>query len=234
MFRYVWLTLFLTGAVHLPTDALSGPPLSGAYSSQSGELLPGRYTESFLSNGGYLTTGNAINAGSWDGGSTATQWRVSCPELVQSLLLADFINPTTGTGQRIYQKIFAGGTFWLNGTGEAWDGGDAAYAGSIDTYEEVAVHTYVNWQVVDITADITWTGSFNQYSSGTACDLYIQWAMQGVRLGDTVAGPLPPGFPPFVASSACSPTRSFGMWAHQPDVAMVIDRASVTIPRWHG
>ena len=63
---------------------------------------------------------------------------------MSTLLLVDLVNPVTGNGQKIYKKTFTGGTFTMNGTGEAWDGGDATYTGVVNFYAETTTSIFAS------------------------------------------------------------------------------------------
>ena len=59
----------------------AGPPRNGTYTSSAGQLLHGRYSESWI-NGGPNQVGNTLHAASWDGVDLGTQWEVLCPSVV--------------------------------------------------------------------------------------------------------------------------------------------------------
>lgn len=202
----------------LATSALAGPPVAGTYTSTAGDVSHGRHTESFANDGDFLTVGNAINSASWNGSTLGAQWSYSCPDITSTLLLADLVNPTTGDGQKIYKKTFSGGTFTMNGTGEAWDGGDATYTGVINYYSETTTIIYSNFERVNAVTDITWSGYFDGPSY--PC---VQWAANGATLGDTSDGSsLPADFPPFVNPTDCSLGRTHGIWWQDSDVTMTV------------
>jgi hypothetical protein len=199
-------------------SAQAGAPLVGTYTSEAGHVSHGRHTESFAIDGDFLTIGNAINAESWNGSTLGVQWSYSCPDIVSTLLLADLVNPVTGDGQKIYKKTFTGGTFAMNGVGEAWDGGDATYTGVISYYSETTTIIFDNFERVNAVTDITWSGYFNGPSY--PC---VQWAANGATLGDTSDGStLPADFPPFVNPTDCGPGRTHGIWWQDSDVTMTI------------
>jgi len=208
----------ITAACLFAVTAQAGAPLLGIYKSEAGQVSHGRHTESFANNGDFLTVGNAVNAASWNGMNLEAQWSYSCPDIVSTLLLVDLVNPVTGDGQKIYKKTFTGGTFTMNGAGEAWDGGDAAYTGVISYYAETTTIIFDNFQRVNAVTDITWSGYFN--GPGYPC---VQWAANGATLGDTSDGStLPVDFPPFVNPSDCGLGRTYGIWWQDSDVTMTI------------
>ena len=218
------LFAFIVAGCVLATSALAGPPLTGVYTSEAGQVSHGRHTESFANDGDFLTVGNAINAASWNNVTLGVQWSYSCPDISSTLLVADLVNPITGDGQKIYKKYFTDGTFTMNGTGEAWDGGDATYTGVIDYYSETTTIIFSNFQRVNAVTDILWSGFFDGY--GYPC---VQWAANGATLGDTSDGStLPAGFPPFVDPTDCSLGRTHGIWWQDSDVTMTI--SSCTVP----
>lgn len=217
----------------IAASAHAGPPLVGTYKSQAGQVSHGRHTESFANNGEFLTNGNAINAASWNGATLGVQWSYSCPVITSTLLLVDLVNPVTGDGQQLWKKTFsANGSFTMNGTGEAWDGGDAVYFGELDTYSETTTIIFQNFKRINADTDITWTGHFT--GPRYPC---VQWSANGATLGDTSGGgSLPAGFPPFVDPNACDPSRTFGIWWQDTDVTMTIFDCTVPVEEstWGG
>jgi len=223
---------FVAAACLLAASAQAGAPLVGTYTSEGGQVSHGRHTESFANDGDFLTVGNAINAASWDGATLGVQWSYSCPDIMSTMLLADLVNPVTGDGQKIYKKTFSGGTFTMNGAGEAWDGGDATYTGVMNYYSETTTIIYSNFERVNAVTDITWSGYFNGPSY--PC---VQWAANGATLGDTSDGSmLPAGFPPFVNPMDCSTGRTHGIWWQDSDVTMTIFNCPVPVDEstWGG
>lgn len=217
------LFAFVAAACLLTVSAQAGAPLLGTYTSEGGDVSHGRHTESFANNGEFLTVGNAVNAASWDGATLGVQWSYSCPDIVSTLLLADLVNPITGDGQKLYKKYFSGGTFTMNGTGEAWDGGDAVYTGVMSYYSETTTIIYANFERVNAVTDITWFGHFDGFRY--PC---VQWAANGATLGDTSDGSsLPAGYPLFVSPGSCSTDRTYGIWWQDSDVTMTITECTV-------
>ena len=216
---------FVAVACLLAVSAQAGAPLGGTYTSEAGQVSQGRHTESFANDGDFLTLGNAINAASWDGATLGVQWSYSCPDISSTLLLADLVNPVTGDGQMIYKKTFTDGTFTMNGTGEAWDGGDATYTGVINFYSETTTIIFASFQRVNAVTNITWSGYFDGYEY--PC---VQWAANGATLGDTSDGSaLPAGFPPFVNPDDCSLGRTHGIWWQNSDVTMTIYGCTIPV-----
>lgn len=204
-------------------SAQAGAPLPGIYKSQNGQVLHGRHTESFAGGAQHLTVGNAINGASWNGASLGTQWSYKCPDITSVVLLADLVNPVTGNGQKIYSKFFTGGTFAMNGTGEAWDGGDAAYSGVISSYTERTTIIYQAFVRVNETSNITWSGHFTGFRY--PC---VQWSANGATVGSTDGGAsLPAGYPPFVSPTTCNADRSYGVWWQHTDVTVNIIECTV-------
>jgi hypothetical protein len=209
---------FVAAVCLLAVSAQAGAPLVGTYTSEAGQVSHGRHTESFANDGDFLTVGNAINAASWNGATLGVQWSYSCPDISSTLLVVDLVNPVTGDGQKIYKKTFTGGSFTMNGTGEAWFGGDATYTGTMNYYSETTTIIFAGFQRVNADTDIIWSGYFE--GPGYPC---VQWAANGATLGDTSDGStLPAGFPPFVNPTDCSTGRTHGIWWQDSDVTMTI------------
>lgn len=219
------LTLLLVTATvaALAVPALAGAPVNGQYKSEAGQVLHGRYSESYVA-GTPLTVGNTMNTQSWDGATLGTQYRFTCPSTASTVLVLDLV--FGGNGQQIWQKTYTGGTFWLNGTGEAWDGGDATYTGTIDTYIETVTIIFSGGVRVAATSNIAGSGSFNLY--GNSC---IQWT----RNGADVMGASPPAYPDYLSPN-CAPGVGMGRSGNSTDFTINVVNCVVPVDEstWGG
>ncbi|MFQ5510265.1 MAG: hypothetical protein ACE5EO_00295 [Candidatus Krumholzibacteriia bacterium] len=200
------ILLLLAVFAALAVSSRAGAPIQGTYKSSAGQVMAGRYAESFANAGEFLTPGNVMTTESWNGASLATQYFFSCPQLVSVNLVQDNTGGT-GNGSIIWSKVYLGGAFFMNGAGEAWDGGDATYSGVIDTYTERVTVLFIGGVRVSATSNIEGSGRFNGFPN--AC---ISWIANGVD----VAGAKPAGFPDYVDSS-CNPNRVFGRFGNRTD-----------------
>lgn len=198
--------------------AWAGAPVPGTYKAQDGDILEARYTESFAGAGQYLTIGNAFNASSWSGAALGTQWWVSCPAIdAAPVLIVDTVN-ILGSGIQIWQKTFSGATFYMNGTGEAWDGGDASYTGTVDTFSESVTILFSSFVRVSATSNVSWTGTFDGYP--LSCITVTQ-------NGADLMGAKPANYPDYVSPVTCSADRSFGRFGNATDMTFAIGPCAV-------
>jgi hypothetical protein len=139
----------------------TNPPLAGTYKTLTNTVLPGRATESMPCDSCFGQVGNLIMAESWDGSALGTNWKVSCPQVAMTpTLLYDGV--VGGTGQRIFQAGYTGGTLRLSGTG-AWGAGDPYDTGSLTSFVVVAAYQYVGGTLVGIVSNINFSGNIDGY-----------------------------------------------------------------------
>ncbi len=207
--------------------ALAQAPVNGVYKSTDiggAELLTGHSSESWFA-GAPVSQSNAISAGSWDGGTYGVQWSISCPTVIAApTLLLDTVDGN-GNGQRTYLKIFTGGTFSLVGGPAgtpAWSGGDAAYTGSVNIYNEVQVIQFNNFVPTGSNITVNLTGEFTGHAN--SCYSLIS---NGQRVGTTDTAALPAGYPPFPAMFSCAPTVLTGSWWDRLGLTMTIKECVV-------
>lgn len=210
------LTLFLVPAVIaalvIPTQA--GAPLNGLYialSTGGPDLEHGRFTESFAGPGQYLTPGNVYYVHSWDGVTAGAQFKFECPELLSAVLQSTDVDGIRTT--EVWKKTYSGGTFFLNGTGEAWDGGDATYTGTWDTFEDIVTIEYILGNRIAANSDLNASGTFDTYS--LSC---MNLIMNGVEV---IAGGSPPEYPGLY-DLFCAATRVDGFVGNNSTLSMSI------------
>ena len=217
----------------------TNPPFPGTYKTLTNTVLPGRATESMPCDSCFGQIGNLIMAESWDGTVLGTNWKVTCPQIATPpTLLYDGV--AGGTGQRIFQASYSGGTLWLSGTG-AWGGGDPSYTGSLASFVAVAAYQYVGGELVGIVSDINFSGSIEGYG-----DCFTLAISNAEFLGATSS--LPPGspsralavtgpFPAFQGPSDCNVSGNHGSYWDVHDVTFSIIGGCVTATRsssWGG
>jgi hypothetical protein len=212
---------------------IAGPPLDGDYQTPDlgGTLYYGRYTEGWDPGGGALETGTTLNAESWDGAALGTQWRYWCStESAPAVLLIDSVNPTTGNGNRTYQKTFTGGYIWLSGSGP-WANGDPDYPGVIDSYYEFETITYSNWVPIAAVTNVQAVAYFDNYPD-QCMSFYIG---NGTRVASTDLGdPIPPDYPDLLDPN-CDPTRTDGaFWDFTAVTLSIVGCATGTEPTTWG
>jgi hypothetical protein len=194
------------GCLLVAVAAQAGAPAAGEYKSQNSQVLHGRYAESFATTQ-FFAVGNVVNTASWDGATLATQWSYGCPDIVTSLLVLDL------GSTKSYQLTFSGGTFMLNGTGEAWDGGDPVYTGVIDEYSESGNAIVFAGSVIAWNRDVAWSGRFDAPYD----EVCIQWTANAALDSPPGAG----AYPGYYAADCATP-RTLGHQGTHTDVTMVI------------
>ena len=218
--RTVLKTLLLGTAVAMvAVSALAGPPIDGSYTGA--QVLPGRFAESFAGPGQFLTAGNVMKDESWDAGTLTlgTQYVFSCPEFLGAVLISSTV--VAGTGTEVWEKTFVNvnGTFFMNGTGEAWDGGDAAYTGSIDSYTETVTILFVAGSRISAASNIAGNGRFDLY--GNSC---VSWVANGADVG----GPKDNTYPDYV-DGTCAPNRIDGRFGNRSTYTINITQCVVPV-----
>ena len=235
------LSVLLLSLASIASASGTNPPIVGTYKTLTSSVLPGRATESMLCDGCFGQVGNLIMAESWDGSTLGTNWKVSCPQIaVPPSLLYDGV--VSGTGQRIFQAAYTGGTLWLSGTG-AWGAGDPDYTGSLTSFTVVAAYQYLNGTLVGIVSNINFSGNIDGYD-----DCFTLAVSNAEFLGATSGTPPPPGtplraavitgpFPPFQGPSDCNATGTHGSYWDVHDITFSILGHCVTSTRsssWGG
>jgi hypothetical protein len=210
------LIRMLIGALALTMialPALAGPPAPGVYKSATSQIMQGRYTESGTDVGNwdsYFTTGNAMNAESYDSMTTtlAGQWTISCPHIVSALKYQNL------PGWDKWIVTYQGGTFTLQGTGTAWDGGDATYFGVVQTHSQTVT-------VLKPSGARDANISFSGYFTGPGYPCFTL-----IANGAEVSGLSGP-FPPFV-DQTCGVAAGGSTWLLR-DITLTITNCSVPV-----
>ncbi|MCK4548042.1 MAG: hypothetical protein KAW17_11450 [Candidatus Eisenbacteria sp.] len=222
MKRSAWLApvilLSLLGA------AYGGPPLDGIYTSAGGDLLMGRYSESWAG-GGAGQVGNTVHAQSWNGSVLGTQWGVSCTAVVSPPVLVEDLVSEFGNGHRTYRTEYQGGEFWLSGTG-AWGNGDVEYGGDLLYYTQTTTIQFVAEEPVSQVTNVQLTGYFDGY--GKCMQLTI------ANAAGEGSGEKEDGYPVFLVSGAeCVPDPSVGgEWGTVHSITLIVLYCSTPAEDW--
>ncbi len=197
----------------------AGPPVNGTYKSTDGDFDEGREASSWAAGGGFLSTGGVLHTESWNGAALGGDWKVVCPQVVAVTLIADLV--FGGNGSRIYQIDYTGGIIELGGPGNPWDGGDAVYTGTIDTYVEFRSVLYTGGVKVGSTSD----HSVNAHLAGYT-ESCVTWGIgNGVWRGESPAAK-PAGYPTYL-DPACGATATTGHWGDIRDLTLSITGCAV-------
>jgi len=210
----------------------AGPPVSGTWKSTNGDFDEGTATSKWAA-GSYIGAGNVLYGRSFAGGVFTNDWTISCPVVVAVTPIVPFAG---ANGNAIYMFTYAGGYMTLGGPGNPWNGGDAVYAGVIDTYTEIRTIQYASSKIVGAVSDHSVTAHIQGYPE--SC---ITWGIgNGVlRGGDSPSLPLPfnygvlqsvksAGYPDYPSASSCvlSPTGP-GHWDDIRDLTISVTGCAV-------
>jgi len=219
------IVMMMVPFVLTAVPVLAGPPQTGVYLStdMGGPMLPGRFSESFVDPGSHGQVGNTLQALSWDG-SLGTQWQLTCASIAFPPNVVADTRDAGGTGEVTYRTDYAGGLFWLSKNGP-WGDGMLDYTGAIDIFTVTTTYLFVNNQVLGIRANVTTTGSFDNFGG---C---FEYSINNTAFyGDTdTAGPLPAGFPSFMDDSCQIGARTRGGWGSVTQIALRI-LGNCTVP----
>ncbi len=215
--RYLLISMFL---VFLAVPALAGAPQTGVYLSDDmgGQMLTGRFSESWVGMGGPGQIGNTINAQSYDPGfGLGSQWRFSCGSIAFAPVLVSDTRDLNGTGEVTWRTEYAGASFWLSKDGP-WGDGSEDYEGVVNTFTVTATYMYVAGQVLGIRSNTTTSGQFTDFG-----DCFEYTINNTAFFGDTeTSGPLPGDFPDFLDDSCQTGVLSRGGWGSVTEIALRI------------
>ena len=155
--------------------AFAGAPLSGTWKSTSGDFDEGTAT---TSGSNMLGLGNVLYGRSYAGGVFTNDWTISCPVVAAIIPLGAPIGPT---GNFSYMITYTGGYVTLGGPGNPWNGGDAVYTGTIDTYVEIRTIQTAGGKITGAVSDHSVSAKIQGYPE--SC---VAWAIgNGVLIGGT-------------------------------------------------
>ena len=220
----VLFSVLILSLASIATASGTNPPLAGTYKTLTNTVLPGRATESMPCDSCFGQVGNLIVAESWDGSALGTNWKISCPQVATTpALLYDGV--VGGTGQRIFQAAYTGGTLWLSGTG-AWGAGDPYYTGSLTSFVVVAAYQYVGGTLAGIVSNINFSGNIDGY------DDCFTLAISNAEFVGATSG-VPPGsssralamtgpYPAFQGPSDCNAPGTHGSYWDVHDITFSV------------
>jgi hypothetical protein len=194
----------------------TNPPLPGTYKTRTNTVLPGRATESMPCDTCFGQIGNLIMAESWNGNALGANWKVSCPQIATTpTLLYDGV--VGGTGQRIYQAAYTGGSLWLSGSG-AWGGGDSYYTGSLTSFVVVAAYQYVGGTLAGIVSNINFSGNIDGYDDCFTLAISNAEFVGATSNALAVSGP----YPAFQGPSDCNVAGTHGSYWDVHDITFSV------------
>jgi hypothetical protein len=209
----------------IPLLAAAGPPANGTYTSVDlgGQVLLGRYSESWDQPGGRMETGNTVNKGSWDGATLGTQWSLSCTRIGGNPILITDTVDGSGNGFREWMVIYIGGGLVLDGNGPWGDGSEPAYDANLHAYREIKTFQYSNHQIVQAISNVSIEAGFKDFDE-TCVVISI---LNHEELGSTDTDALPADYPAFLEPITCDPVRTLGSWGEVDEITLIITGCGV-------
>jgi len=203
----------------LALPALGQCPENGYYNSQSGILLLGTASESWI-NGQEGQIGNTLYAESDGGGN---QWVLSCPSACEEPILLEDTVDAYGNGMRSYLTEYCGGTLWLNGGTEAWSNGDDEYIVDLNDMNIYVTIIFMGGVPIGHVSNIELAGSFQ------GCDACVAFQIANATMyGHNYGVNFPPGFPLPVHPDSCDPDPNlYGSYWDIIDVGLTISGCGV-------
>jgi hypothetical protein len=211
----------------MPLLAIANPPIEGTYTSTDlgGQVLLGRYSESWDVADGRLQMGNTVNKLSWDGAALGTQWELSCTRIAgPPVLISDTVDGS-GNGFREWKVVYTGGDLILDGNGPWGDGSEPSYSGNLHAYQEIKTFQYVNNQIVQTISNVSIQAQIKSYDE--SC-LTISILNQE-ELGSTNTESLPLNYPAFLVPISCDPTRTLGSWGEVDEITLFITGCTIPV-----
>jgi len=171
-------------------------PIIGYYESEfTGQILEGRWSESYVG-GGPGQLGDEVHAASWNGAALGTQW-----ELIGAAIdapptkLLDTVDGN-GNGIIIWFTTYSGGVLDLTDQGPWWNPADSPgateYTVNLTGYSHTTQNTYRNGQVVASATIVDMEGVFPDYPGCTVDFIVAQAIPAGLLAPDE---PMPWGYP---------------------------------------
>ena len=202
------------------STVLAGPPQTGVYLSDDmgGQVLTGRFSESWVDPGSHGQLGNTINAQSYDPAfGQGSQWKVWCASIALPSTLVSDTRDVNGTGEVTWRTAYSGGLFWFSADGP-WGDGAEDYTGLINMFTATTTYLYVEGEALGIRSNIVTTGQFDNYD-----DCFEYTINNTAFFGDTDAnGPLPSDFPEFMDENCQAGTPTRGGWGSVTEIALRI------------
>lgn len=192
--------LVLAGAVQAQC-----PSAIDTWSTTNGTMLGGRASEAWCGVPPYPlqpgVPGNTQNAMSWNGTALGTQWKAWGMSInaAGAVLLSDLVD-ANGNGSRTYGTHYDGGQFWLSAS-NTWSDGVSDLTGMLTSYYVVITITYVNFNAVGATSNITFTGTFDNCPATNDCEITFTIANAFLIWGSGQATPMPPNYPSFLCGA---------------------------------
>jgi len=209
----------------VPLLAFAGPPIDGIYTSTDlgGQVLLGRYSESWDVPDGRLQMGNTVNKLSWDGATLGTQWQLFCTRIGgPPVLITDTVDGN-GNGFREWRVVYVAGDLVLDGNGPWGDGSEAFYNANLHAYQEIKTFQYVNNQIVQCISNVSLQAAFQGWDESCVTISILNQE----ELGSTNTASLPADYPPFLVPITCDPTRTLGSWGEVDEITLIVSGCTV-------
>jgi hypothetical protein len=219
------LAMTFAFVLFVPLLALAGPPADGTYLSTDlgGQVLLGRYSESWDVPDGRLHQGNTVNKLSWDGAALGTQWELYCTRIAgPPVLITDTVDGS-GNGFQEWMVVYVAGDLILDGNGPWGDGSEPYYHANLHAYQEFKTFQYSNHQIVQSISNVSIQAGFSGFDESCVAISILNQE----ELGNTNTASLPPNYPAFLEPITCDPTRTLGSWGEVDEITLIIRGCTV-------
>jgi len=210
-----------------PMLVFAAPPADGIYTSTDlgGQMLLGRYSESWDVPDGRLQMGNTANKLSWDGATLGTQWQLYCTRIANPPVLITDTVDGSGNGFREWLVVYVGGYLVLDGNGPWGDGSEPVYNASLQTYQEIKSFQYSNHQIVQGISNVSIQAEFQGFDDACVAISILNQE----ELGSTDSEAFPPDYPAFLMPGTCDPARTLGSWGEVDEITLIVIGCTVPV-----
>jgi len=163
-------------------------PIVGYYESEfTGEIIEGRWSESYV-NGVPGDIGNTVHAASWNDAALGTQWTLAGPAINAAPMLINNTVDGDGNGTMTWFTTYAGGALTLTDQGPWWnplDPGDH-YTVAITSYSHLTVIRFDGGVPMEQATIVEMSGTFDGYYPPYEVSFVVAQALQ-IDEGDLAA-----------------------------------------------
>jgi hypothetical protein len=194
----------IVSGILLLAGSASAGPLLGYYESEfTGEILEGRWSESYAG-GGEGAIDNTVHGASWDGTDLATQWELvdaaidATPTQIQNTVDGD------GNGIIVWYTTYSGGALTLTNLGPWWNSDDdpaTSYAVDVTGYSHTTQVRYVAGAPVEKSTIVEMSGIFTDHPGFLVSFIVAQALHEGE------GGTLPTDYPEWLPDG-----EDYGAW----------------------
>jgi hypothetical protein len=212
--------------ISVPLLAFADPPIDGIYTSTDlgGQVLLGRYSESWDVPDGRLQMGNTANKLSWDGATLGTQWQLFCTRIAgPPVLITDTVDGA-GNGFREWKVVYVAGDLILDGNGPWGNGTEPFYQANMHAYQEIKTFQYSGGVITQAIANVSIQADFQDWAESCVTISILNQEELGNTDDD---GSLALNYPAFLVPITCDPSRTLGTWGEVDEITLIVTGCTV-------